>query len=116
MEKALDFYREEIGEMKKQIAKIMTEEKEERRERDDQEKLLRKHVGMLQQDKNIKILIISGVPVTDNENLKYLITKLADEIELAEFKEIDIDVIYKTKKVAEKKHPTIVIRFHTLTK
>ena len=59
---------------------------------------MRKTVSRLQQDKNLRILGISGIPTSTHENLSYMMTKTADIMKINDFNSSsDIDNIYRVK-------------------
>jgi len=109
--KTLEYYGGEIDDIKAQLAKIHDDKNMEQQERQKQEEQIRKQMTHIQHDKNRKTLIITGIPVTSNENLKYLSTKLADAMKV-DLKETEIDTVYRSKKVAEGQHPNIVLKFN----
>ena len=115
MGRSLNYYGEEIEGIKQQLAEIRAEKHAEQEQRVKSEEQMRQQMTRLQHDKNRKTLIVSGIPITHNEDLKYLTVKLANTMEVEDMKEADKDTVYRSKKVADGHPPNIIIKFQTLS-
>ena len=115
MGKSLNYYGEEIESIKQQLAEIRVEKHAEQEQRVKSEEQMRQQMTRLQQDKDRKTLIVSGIPVTHNEDLRYLTVKLAKTMEVEGMKEADIHTVYRSKKIDDAHPPNIIIKFQTLS-
>lgn len=105
-EKTLNFYGEEITDLQKQLKAI----REVGAVKENEEGEMRKTVSRLQQDKNLRILRISGIPTSTHENLSYMMTKIADIMKINDFNSSsDIENIDSNNK-----SPVIIVKFNSL--
>lgn len=111
-EKSLNFYGEQITDLQKQLKAI----REVGAVKENEEGEMRKTVSRLQQDKNLRILRISGIPTSTHENLSYMMTKIADIMKINDFNSSsDIENIYRVKpKDSNNKSPVIIVKFNSL--
>lgn len=108
--KALIFYGEEIEALKREILNIQTVGNEAT----ISGSRISKSVGKMEQERNLKTLLINGVPPTNKENLFMVIEKLAKELEVS-CSAVDIDSIFRIKpKHDSSKAPAIIVKFNNM--
>jgi hypothetical protein len=73
-------------------------------------------VKQLQSDKSLKTLRICGIPKTHNEDLKYLISKLASQISCSQINKSDLETVFRPKNSDQSPSATIVVRFSSVIK
>ena len=101
--KTLQFYGAEIEELKSKLGEL-------ERNRDvptvSSITKLQKSLRKVEQDRNLKTLVINGVPATKNENLFALIEKLSESLEL-KYSPCDIDSIFRVKPKSDSPKPAV---------
>ena len=108
--KALTFYGEEIESLKKEIRNIQTAGNEAT----ISTSRISKSVGKIEQERNLKTLIVDGVPPTNRENLFMVIEKLANELEVS-CSSVDIDSVFRIRpKTDSSKPPAIIVKFNNM--
>ena len=107
-ENTIEFLHAEFQDIKKQMTELADKQKLE----DDK---LKRQVSVLQEARNQKTLRISGIPHTNQEDLHYLIGKLAAAMECPISKS-DIDTIYRIKAKDDKQSSAapIIVRFNNM--
>ena len=73
-------------------------------------------VRQLQSDKSLKTLRICGIPKTHNEDLTYIISKLASQISCSQIDKSDLETVFRPKNSDQSPSTTIVVRFSSLIK
>lgn len=108
--KALNFYGEELEVIKQEIVNI----KAARNETTMSSSRISKSVEKIEQERNLKTLIVDGVPPTNKENLFMVIEKLAGELEVM-CSSSDIDSVFRVKqKTDSPKPPAIIVKFNNM--
>lgn len=108
--KALNFYGEELEVIKQEIVNIKTA----RNETTMSSSRISRSVEKIEQERNLKTLIVDGVPPTNKENLFMVIEKLAGELEVM-CSSSDIDSVFRVKqKTDSPKQPAIIVKFNNM--
>lgn len=111
--RALLYYGDEIQDIKASLDIIMSE-KEAMTQSSSSMAYLTKSVIKVEQERNLKTLLINGVPKTENENLLTFIEKLSEKLEVS-FSAADIDSVFRAKpKTDSARPPVIIIKFNSL--
>lgn len=111
--KALTFYGEEIESIKNTLSNLQKEYSNLQPSASSFSSLS-KSIKLMEQEKFNKTLILDGIPVTNRENLHSIIEKLSDSLDV-DYKEEDIDGIFRTKQVGENPKRAIIIKFNKMS-
>ena len=114
-EQALTFCGDEIKDIKGKLDELVLlrdklSELEENQAADND------RVRQLQSNKSLKTLMICGIPKTHNEDLTYIISKLANQISCSQVNKSDLETVFRPKNSNQSPSTTIVVRFSSLIK
>jgi DNA repair exonuclease SbcCD ATPase subunit len=111
--KSLTFYGDEIQEIKRSLEKIKAE-REAIKESSSSFSKLTKSLDKVEQERNLKTLIIAGVPTTKNENLFSLIELLSKKLDVP-YASNDIDNRFRaTAKSDSSRPPIIIVKYNSM--
>ena len=84
----------------------------------NQASTMQRTADQLQADKNLKTLRIAGITKTHNEDLPYIVTKLATVMSCTNINKHDIESVFRPKDKDTCRSPTdlIIVRFATMSK
>ena len=114
-EQALTFCGEEIADVKLKLSD-MDDIRQKLKNLEESQAADNNKVRQLQTDKSLKTLRICGIPKTHNEDLTYIMSKLANQLSCSPITKADLETVFRPKNSDQSPSSTIVVRFNSLLK
>lgn len=119
VEKTLTYHGDEILDIRRQLKDFESLKADIDQLRETQLKetqLVQKKVEVLQSEKLLHTLRVTGIPPAPRENLKDLIIKLGKQMTHLAFKMEDIEAVFRPKDTVKGSSQVILVRFKSITK
>lgn len=100
--KELDSLRHELAELRSNLKKDTDH--------------VQRSVDILNTEKHLNTLRISGIPERKDENLMELFAKLAKEIQCSDISKEDVESVFRPRVANGNKAPVVLVRFKSITK
>jgi hypothetical protein len=113
----LNFISKDVDDLKSQVAKLQTTVKSMETSacnRTDREVQVAKSVDKLENDKNLKALLVANITISRNENLPKIVTTLSSHLG-ATVLNADIESAFRLKSDKATDPPLIMVKFNSLT-
>ena len=119
IEKSLTFHGDEISDLQQKVQDIdMLKQQIDalKQAQQNQASTMQRTADQLQADKNLKTLRIAGITKTHNEDLPYIVTKLATVMSCTNINKHDIESVFRPKDKDRSPTDLIIVRFATMSK